>query len=137
MKEQLIKPSEELTKQKENQEKIIWSLDLMVNLFNCSDFAFEEKVIQQLAQELGEKVDEGGEVVGIVNEFGKHEEAMHGLRLIHETQNALITAHFVNKTKNIYLNIHSCAGYRPSEVIALIVEKVKPGSYSCQKVFRD
>tara|TARA_B100000085_G_scaffold285631_1_gene322599 strand:- start:3372 stop:3785 length:414 start_codon:yes stop_codon:yes gene_type:complete len=137
MKEQLIEPTEELKNQQKSQEAIIWSLDLMVNLFNCSDFPFEEKEIQELAQMLGEKIDEGGEIVGVVNEFGKHEEAMKGLRLIHETQNSLITAHFVEKTKNVYLNIHSCAGYRPSEAIALIVEKTKPESYSCQKVFRD
>jgi hypothetical protein len=133
MKKELIKPVEEI---EQKAEKIIWSLDLMLNLYNC-DFELEEKAIRNLAQKIGEKVDKGGEILGIVNEFGKHEESMKGLRLIHETQNALITAHFIEANKNIYLNIHSCAGYRPSEIVELVAGETKPEHYSCQKVFRD
>ena len=133
MKQELIKPAEET---KAESEKIIWSLDLMLNLYKC-DFDPDEKTIRDFAQKIGEKIDKGGEIIGIVNEFGKHEESMKGLRLIHETQNSLITAHFVEASKNIYLNIHSCSGYRPSEVIELATEIAKPEHYSCQKVFRD
>lgn len=122
---------------KEQQEKIIWSLDLMFNLHNCKDIKFEEKPIKDLCQSIGEKIDEGGEIIGIVNNFGGHNEDMKGLRIIHETQNSLITGHFIFKTKDVYLNVHSCSGYRPSEVIAIVTETLNPENYSCQKVFRE
>ncbi len=106
-------------KESEEKQKIIWSLDLAFNLKNCKGIAFEEKVIKDFFQKLGNKIDNNGEVIGIVNEFGKHDDNMSGLRVIHETQNSLITAHLVLKTKDIYLNVHSCVGYRPSEDIDL------------------
>lgn len=118
------------------EENLIWSLDLMLNLFEC-DFELEERKVKMLCQKIGEKVDKDGEIIGIVNNFGEHDENMKGLRIIHETQNALITGHIVFKSKNIYLNIHSCSGYRPSEVIELVTKIVKPKKYSCQKIFRD
>ena len=124
-------------KESEENEKIVWSLDLIFNLSNCQGIQFEEKDIKYFFQELGEKVDEGGEIIGIVNNFGEHDENMKGLRVIHETQNCLITAHLVFETKNIYINLHSCIGYRPSEVVKLVTERLKPEDYSCQKVYRN
>ena len=40
--------------------------------------------------------------MGVVSPFGEHEEEMSGLRLVHETSNCLITAHLVNKSKDIF-----------------------------------
>lgn len=126
---------------KENQEikeeKIIWSLDLMFNLHNCKGMEFEEKSIKKLCQSIGDKIDKDGEIIGIVNNFGEHNESMKGLRIIHETQNSLITGHFIFKDNDVYLNVHSCSGYRPSEVIAIVNDILKPESYSCQKIFRE
>lgn len=124
-------------KESEQKQRIIWSLDLAFNLKNCKGLIFEEKIIKDFFQDLGQKIDKGGELIGIVNEFGGHDDNMKGLRVIHETQNALITAHLVLKTNDIYLNIHSCNGYRPSEVIDLVVSKLEPDNYSCQKIYRE
>lgn len=119
------------------QEKIIWSLDLMLNLHNCRKLKLEDKFVKRLFQKLGEKLDEGGEIIGVVNNFGEHSENMNGLRVIHETQNSLITGHIVFKNKNIFLNVHSCKGYRPSDVIEFVIKELDPEGYSCQKVFRE
>ena len=93
--------------------------------------------MKRLFQKLGEKLDEGGEIIGVVNNFGEHSENMNGLRVIHETQNSLITGHIVFKNKNIFLNVHSCKGYRPSDVIEFVIKELDPEGYSCQKVFRE
>ena len=119
------------------KEKIIWALDLAINLNNCRKLKLEEKFIRDFAQEVGEKIDPSGEIIGIVNEFGNHDENMKGLRIIHETQNCLITGHIVEKNKNLFLNVHSCRGYRPSEVLKIITDKLDPENYSCQKIFRE
>ena len=118
-------------------EKIIWSLDLAFNLHNCRKLLLEEKFLKDFLQTLGEKIDPGGEIIGIVNEFGGHEDEMKGLRVIHETQNSLITGHAIESNKNFFLNVHSCFGYRPSEVIKVVVDYLDPENYSCQKIFRE
>jgi hypothetical protein len=118
-------------------EKIIWSLDLMLNLHNCRSLELDDSFIKNFCQKIGNKIDPKGEIIGIVNNFGDHDENMKGLRVIHETQNCLITGHIVSKNKNFFLNIHSCAGYRPSEIIEIVSKELDPESYSCQKVFRE
>lgn len=119
-----------------NKPETLWSLDFILNFRNC-DIEFGEKTIKNIGQSLGELIDPGGEIIGIVNNFGEHCEDMNGLRFFHETQNCLITGHFVFKTKNIYLNIHSCAAYKPSVVLAKATELMKPKDYTAQKVYRE
>lgn len=118
-------------------EKIIWSLDLMLNFHNCKKLQLDESFIKKFGQTLGEKIDPKGEIVGVVSEFGKHDENMNGFRLVHETQNSLITGHFLSSNKNSFINIHSCRGYRPSEAMDLAIKELEPEDYSCQKVFRE
>lgn len=118
-------------------EKFIWSLDLAITLDNCDEKKFNESDIIDFAKKTTSIIDEGQEIVGIVNPFGDHSEDMKGFRLIHENKNSLITAHFIFKSKKAYINIHSCNGYRPSEVINFASKFFDTDKYLCQKIFRE
>ena len=109
----------------------------MLNLHNCRKLELSDAFLKKLFQDLGEKIDKGGEIVGVVNDFGQHDENMSGLRVIHETQNSLFTAHIVSKNKNVFVNVHSCKGYKPSDVLDFFIKELDPEDYSCQKVFRE
>ena len=114
----------------------VWSLDLFVNLYNCNPVDFDEKLIKNICQAVGNKIDPKGEVCGVVTQFGNHCEDMKGYRSVHETENSLITGHFVLKNKNVFFNVHSCRGYRPSEVLKLLEDLLEPESHSWHKIYR-
>src|SRR5210317_1645124 len=94
--------------------EFIWSLDLAMTMKECMQSLFNKKDISTFSKELVEIVDPGQVPTIIVKSFGKHNEDMNGFRLISESQNSLITAHFALKTKTIYINVHSCHPYQPS-----------------------
>jgi len=119
------------------KNKTLWSLDLCLDLKKCESKKINEETARDFAKKLGEFIDPDAEIMGVVSPFGEHEEEMSGLRLVHETSNCLITAHLVNKSKDIFVNIHSCAGYKPSEVIGISEDFWGPTSYKCQKIFRE
>jgi hypothetical protein len=118
------------------ENKTLWSIDLCIDLKNIKASFFEDKAIKNLAQKLNEKLDPGTEVMGVVTEFGKHNEDMKGFRVIHEGQNILITGHFIQKTKNVYLNIHSCIGFKTNEFLEFLVNEVDPEHFTWKRIYR-
>ena len=120
-----------------SQDKTYWSLDLSIDLYDCDLDKFNEEGIQSFGQTIGEFIDEGRELVGVVLPFGEGEEAMEGFRLVHETYASLITAHFVNSSKKAYINIHSCKAYVPSEAVKVCTDFFGVEKYLCQKTMRD
>lgn len=121
------------------KEMTLWSLDLTVDLQGCKEELYKEKEIKLFAQAINKKIDtRNSEILGVVNsEFGKHEENMRGFRLVHESQNTLITGHFVNKDKKAYINIHSCLPYSVTDIINLICEIANPDSCKFKKILRE
>ena len=115
----------------------LWSLDLALDLLKCDQDKFNEEDLKSMAQGASKILDPNSEIIGVVTEFGAHNEDMEGLRLVHENQNSLLTGHFVNKTKKAYLNVHSCNPYKPSELIEYLSNFFNCESYKVQKMYRD
>jgi S-adenosylmethionine/arginine decarboxylase-like enzyme len=116
---------------------VIWSLDLAVDLSICNVDKFNEDSLKEMAQEASAIFDKDAEIIGVVTEFGGHNEEMKGFRIVHENQNSLLTGHFVQSKKKAYINIHSCNPYRPSELIEFLSKFFESESYKVQKIHRE
>ena len=119
------------------KNKEIWSVDCMIDAFNCSEGSFDQIKLKSFAQKISKIIDPGSEILGIVNPFGDHEERMKGIRMIHENQNSLITGHFVYEGMKLFLNITSCAPYKVSEVIEVIKENFETENFLCRRALRE
>lgn len=121
------------------KETVFWALDLSIDLKGCKEEIYNERSLKDLAQHITSKIDtKGSEILGVVNTgFGKHEDNMRGFRLIHESQNTLITGHFVVQGARAYINITSCLPYSVHEVINLICEATEAESCKFKKIFRE
>ena len=121
----------------EDKNKTYWTLDLYIDLYDCNVDKFNSGDIKSFAQSLGELIDQGNEVVGVVTDFGEGEEEMEGFRIIHETFACLVTGHFIKHSKKAYINIHSCMPYKPTEAIELCGDFFETTKYACKKNLRD
>ncbi len=118
------------------KNKEIWSVDCMIDAFNCSEGSFDQVKLKSFAQKISKIIDPGPEILGIVNPFGDHEKRMKGIRMIHENQNSLITGHFVYEGMKLFLHITSCSAYKVSEVIEVIKEKFGDRRFFMQESFK-
>lgn len=119
------------------KNKEIWSVDCMIDVFECDGDSFDQIKIKTFAQEISKIIDPGKEILGIVNPFGEHEDRMKGIRLIHENENSLITGHFVDKDFKFFINVMSCAPYKVSKVIDVIKKTFKTENYLCRRALRE
>lgn len=120
-----------------NKEKLIWSVDCMIDIFDCDPNVFNELKIKEFARAISKIIEPSEEIVGMVNPFGDHESRMKGFRLVHENMNSLITANFVEQGHKVFLNLSSCAPYKVSEVLSCIKEFLKTEDYFCRRALRE
>ena len=121
----------------ETEEKTFWALDLSLDLYDCDVDKFNISDIKEFGEKLGDFLDPDAWTSVQTAKFGEGEELMEGFRLIHESYASLITAHFVNKSKKSYINIHSCQPYKPTEAIELCGDFFGTTKYACKKNMRD
>ena len=118
-----------------SEENIYWAIDMSMDFYECK-VDFEANSLKDFGQKITELIDPGGEIVGSIFPIGDGEEDIEGFRLIHQNQASLITAHFVNKGKKAYVDVHSCNPYKPSELINLCSKYLIDESHLCRKSFR-
>lgn len=102
--------------QKEFDQENAWGILTSLDIHNCDPAAIRDpKKIREFVVLLCEKIEmkRFGEPQ-IIN-FGE-DERVSGYSLTQLIETSLISAHFANKTNNVYLDVFSCKYYDPKEV---------------------
>jgi len=95
----------------------------------------DEEYIKKFVRDLCDliKMKRFGETV-VVN-FGE-EERVAGFSMTQLIETSLISAHFANASKAIYLDVFSCKAYPPHQVAEFAKERFEASSYTMHVNFR-
>jgi S-adenosylmethionine decarboxylase len=93
-----------------------WGLWSGIDLHSCNPklIRSEEKV-KQFVKELCSKIKMKRFGETVVVDFGE-DPSVSGFSMTQLIETSLISAHFVNQTNNVFLDIFSCSFYNPKEV---------------------
>ena len=120
----------------EYQKRQAWGLATSIDLKDCNlDKMKDADYIKQFVRDLCELIQmkRFGETV-VVN-FGE-EEKVAGFSMTQLIETSLISAHFANASKAIYLDVFSCKAYPPHQVAEFAKERFEASSYTMQVNFR-
>jgi len=102
-----------------------WGYHLIVNAGKCSPQAIRSKeTIAAFSKELVRRIDMKAYGEPIVVNFGEGDKKGYSLVQLIETSD--ITAHFVEETNDIYLDVFSCKNYNPATVLGVLREFFQP-----------
>jgi S-adenosylmethionine/arginine decarboxylase-like enzyme len=105
--------------------KKYWGYHLIVEAAGCTPEALRsKKVITDFSKKLVKEIDMVAYGKPMINHFGEGNKKGFSLVQLIETSN--ITAHFVEETNDIYLDIFSCKTFSPREAIAVFKEFFSP-----------
>lgn len=120
----------------EYNKKKPWGLTVSIDLKNCNkNKMIDAEYIKQFVKDLCELIDmkRFGET-NVVN-FGT-EERVSGFSMTQLIETSLISAHFANASRAIYLDVFSCKAFPPYKVAEFAKEKFEASDYSININFR-
>ena len=104
-----------------------WGYHLILDCARCSPSKIRNKyVIEHFARALVKKIDMVAYGLPQVEHFGSGNKGGYTLVQLIETSN--ITAHFVEETDDIYLDVFSCKPFNPIHVEDLVQQTFNPVS---------
>ena len=121
---------------KEYKNKKPWGLTVSIDLKNCNKSKMTDAgYIKQFVKDLCELIEmkRFGETT-VVN-FGT-EERVAGFSMTQLIETSLISAHFANASRAIYLDVFSCKAFPPYKVAEFAKEKFEASDYSININFR-
>jgi S-adenosylmethionine/arginine decarboxylase-like enzyme len=120
----------------EYKNKKPWGLTVSIDLKNCNKSKMTDAgYIKQFVKDLCELIEmkRFGETT-VVN-FGT-EERVAGFSMTQLIETSLISAHFANASRAIYLDVFSCKAFPPYKVAEFAKEKFEASDYSININFR-
>lgn len=94
-----------------------WGILTSLDLHNCNpDYIRDAEKIKEFVVALCKKIDVQRFGECQVVHFADHNEDVAGFSMVQLIETSLISAHFANKTNNIYLDVFSCKYYDPQVV---------------------
>jgi len=116
---------------KTRKNKKYWGYHLIVDASDCIPEAIRSsKTIKEFTKELVDKIDMVAYGAPKVVRFGEGYKQGYSLVQLIETSN--ITAHFVEETNDIYLDIFSCKTFKQSDALAVFKKYFAPKRVSVQ-----
>jgi S-adenosylmethionine/arginine decarboxylase-like enzyme len=116
---------------KTRKNKKYWGYHLIVDASDCIPEAIRSsKTIKEFTKELVDKIDMVAYGAPKVVRFGEGDKQGYSLVQLIETSN--ITAHFVEETNDIYLDIFSCKTFKQSDALAVFKKYFAPKRVSVQ-----
>ena len=107
----------EIISEKEFEDSKAWGLLTSIDLFNCNPETLRDKEkIKEYVIELCKLLNLQRYSEPIIVRFGK-DEKVKGYSLIQLIETSSITAHFVEKSNSIYLDIFSCKFYEQEKAV--------------------
>ncbi len=120
----------------EYRNKKPWGLTVSIDLKNCNkNKMIDAEYIKQFVKDLCELIEmkRFGETT-VVN-FGT-EERVAGFSMTQLIETSLISAHFANASRAIYLDVFSCKTFPPYQVAEFAKERFESSDYSININFR-
>lgn len=113
-----------------------WGLSSCIDLYDCDltlmqDAAAIKKFVVQLCEKIGMRRYGETQVVN----FGD-EPRVAGFSMTQLIETSLISAHFADASRTIYLDVFSCAPYEPKAVADFAKEYFKADRYNLKSVER-
>jgi len=104
-----------------------WGYHLLLDCAKCTPSKIRNKhLIETFATNLVRKIDMVAYGAPQVQHFGSGNKGGYTLVQLIETSN--ITAHFVEETDDIYLDVFSCKPFNPRDVEDLVQDTFRPAS---------
>ncbi|MGE5375676.1 MAG: S-adenosylmethionine decarboxylase [Bacteroidota bacterium] len=131
----MIKSKEE-TKERMESEAGYWGVSSCINLYDC-DLALMQNAdaIREFAVLLCDRIKmrRYGETQVV---FFGDEPRVQGFSMTQLIETSLISAHFADASRAIYLDVFSCAPYDPGETARFAAEYFKAADYHYEVVYR-
>lgn len=105
--------------------KPYWGYHLIVNAGGCDAEAIRSpKIIKAFTTDLVKRIDMKAFGPPRVVRFGRGD--ILGYSMVQLIETSDITAHFVEPTNDMYLDVFSCKEFNPSDALRVIREWIKP-----------
>jgi len=113
-----------------------WGLTVSVDLKNCDiNKMVDAEYIKQFVKDLCEIIDMKRFGDTTVVDFGNNKR-VSGFSMTQLIETSLISAHFANGSKAIYLDVFSCKAFPPYKVAEFAKEKFEASEYKVNINFR-
>jgi S-adenosylmethionine decarboxylase len=126
----------EKTKESMESEAEYWGVSSCINLYDC-DLALMQNAgaIRKFVIELCDRIEmrRYGETQVV---FFGDEPRVQGFSMTQLIETSLISAHFADASRAIYLDVFSCAPYDPEDAAKFAVEYFMAGDYHLEVVYR-
>jgi len=120
----------------EYETKNPWGLTISVDLKNCNlNKMIDAEYIKQFVKDLSELIDMKRFGDTAVVNFGT-DERVSGFSMTQLIETSLISAHFANASKAIFLDVFSCKAFPPYKVAEFAKEKFEASEYKVNINFR-
>jgi S-adenosylmethionine/arginine decarboxylase-like enzyme len=131
----MMKLKEE-TKEKMEHEAEYWGISSCINLYDC-DLALMQNAdaIREFVVQLCDRIKmrRFGETQVV---FFGDEPRVQGFSMTQLIETSLISAHFADASRAIYLDVFSCAPYDPEDTARFASEYFNAGDYHYEVVYR-
>jgi S-adenosylmethionine/arginine decarboxylase-like enzyme len=128
--------AKEITNTNEEQDTEYWGVSTCINLYEC-DLALMQNAdaIRKFVVELCDRIKmrRYGETQVV---FFGDEPRVQGFSMTQLIETSLISAHFADASRAIYLDVFSCAPYNAEETTKFAAEYFKAERYQFQVVHR-
>jgi S-adenosylmethionine decarboxylase len=128
--------TKQATNEPERSEVEYWGISSCINLYDC-DLALmqNEDAIREFVVLLCDRIKmrRYGETQVV---FFGDEPRVQGFSMTQLIETSLISAHFADASRTIYLDIFSCAPYDPEEAAGFAAGYFRAGGYQCDVVYR-
>ncbi|MDD3548485.1 MAG: S-adenosylmethionine decarboxylase [Candidatus Paceibacterota bacterium] len=120
----------------EYRNKNPWGLTVSIDLKNCNkDSMVDAEYIKQFVKDLCELIDMKRFGDTTVVNFGTNEK-VSGFSMTQLIETSLISAHFANASRAIYLDVFSCKAFPPYKVAEFAKERFEASEYGININFR-
>jgi len=116
----------------------MWGQHLIVDMSGCNRTAVTDKeTIRTFCSELVEKIDMVPYGEPVIEHFAKHDPHASGHTLVQLIETSNITAHFVDNTGDIYLDVFSCKDFSKEDVLEVCYKIFSPSELHTMTLNRD
>lgn len=123
-------------KNNENNNNALWGLHSCIDMYNCDPkMVRNAEGIKQFVKELCELIDMKRYGDTQVVNFGE-DEKVAGFSMTQLIETSLISAHFVNSTNTIFLDVFSCKLYDTQKAADFAVKYFSAQDYKLQVLER-
>ena len=113
-----------------------WGYHLILNCSGCSNNISDKNEIIKFVKTLVKKIDMIAYGEPIVEHFATHDPQKGGYSLIQLIETSNISGHFVDFTKEAFIDVFSCKEYKEQDVIDCVSEFFDPESIEYSMINR-